>query len=150
MTNQHETVEEGKNTIVLVDVDENGNRADLAKEAARALNNRNLSGKVPANRPRALDEQSDRKMAASHALVREADDAKFVGLKMVVKLDDHGLGKESKKNGIAAMHHFRMERPLKERFVCCPVPCFCEYCGDRLDKPTVEERYSEPRKGCPL
>jgi len=32
-------VEEGKNMIMLVDVDENGNKADLAKETAHALNN---------------------------------------------------------------------------------------------------------------
>ena len=110
MTTQHETIEEGKNTILLVDIDENGNRGDLAEEAARALNKRELSGKVRAKRPRGTDVHSDRKIAASHALVRKANEAKFEGLKMVAKLDDHGLGKESKNNGIAAMHHFRFER----------------------------------------
>ena len=56
--NQHETVVEGNNTMVLVDYDEHGGRADLDEQAARCLNNRPLEGKVPARKRRRLDEHS--------------------------------------------------------------------------------------------
>ena len=136
--------------MVLVDYDEHGGRADLAEEAARCLNNRPLEGKVPARKRRRLDEHSARKTAARKYLVRPTGVAKFEGMKLVIVLDDHGLGKDSKNNGIGIMHHFRFEKALKEQFVCCPMTCFCSYCKDRLKKPTPEERYRAPRSGCRL
>ena len=89
-------------------------------------------------------------MAASHAFVHPAGAAKFEGLKMVAKLEDHGLGKDSVNNGIGSMHHIRMEWALNENFVSYFVVCFCSYCKNRLRKPTVEERYRGPRSGCRL
>ena len=55
-TSQPECFVEGKNTIVYVDMDENGKKVDFADVAAKYLNNDTLSGKVPANNPQSADE----------------------------------------------------------------------------------------------
>ena len=150
VTNQHETIVDDKNTIIYVDLDQTGNKVDFSDVAAQAWNNRNLDGKVPANRPRRQEEHSDNKVASSLALVRKNGVVKFDGLKMEVKLNGHGLGKDSRNNGIRSMYHVRFEKALKDLFVCRHVPCFCPWCVAQLKKATPEERYNEPGTGCVL
>ena len=100
VTNQHETIEDNKETIVYVDMDEKGNSIDFAEAAANAWNNRKLKGSVSANKPRQREEHTDQKLVSSQALIRKRGEVKFDGLKMEVKLDDHGLGPESENNGL--------------------------------------------------
>ena len=90
------------------------------------------------------------KLASSHALARENDVVKFEGLKMEVKLNSHGLGANSKNNGIRSMYHVRLEKALKGWFVCRHIPCFCQWCVNQLKKATPEERYNQPGTGCVL
>ena len=52
ITNQHETIVDNKNMIVYVEYDEQGNKFDAARVAAKIWNGRTLGGKVPVNRPR--------------------------------------------------------------------------------------------------
>ena len=56
VTSQPECFVEGKNTIVYVDMDENGKKVDFADVSAKYLNNDPLSRKVPANNPQSADE----------------------------------------------------------------------------------------------
>ena len=153
MTNveyQPENVNMGKNTIVYIDMDEVGNVIDFAEIAANSWNNKHLVGKVPANKPRKDVMYSEQKLSQTEALVRKSGQAKFEGLKMKVKLETRQLGKDSKNNGIAAMHHFRFEKVLVKCFACCHIPCFCSWCVTQLNKLTWEERYNVPRDGCKL
>ena len=150
VTNQHENIVDAKNTIVYVDLDESGNKIDFKDVAAKAWNDRKLNGKVPANKPRQREEHSDTKVASSLALVRDNGAVKFDGLKMEVKLNGHGLSKDSKNNGIRSMYHVRFEKALKDFFVCRHIPCFCTWCVAQLEKRTPEERYNEPGTGCVL
>ena len=76
---------------------------------------------------------------------------------MVIVLEPHTRGKESKNNGIGAMKNFRFD-PLLARlvdhhyteFVCCHITCYCEWCVTQFKKPTAVERYGNPRTGCVL
>ena len=122
-----------------VDVDEKGNSVDFAEVAANVWNNRKLKGSVPANKPRQSEEEhTDQKLVSSEALNRKRGEIKFEGLKMVVKLDDHGLGPESKNNGLRSMYHLRFDNLLCSRgnmcFACRHVPCFCRWCIAQLKK----------------
>ena len=58
VTNQPETIQDDKETIVYVDIDEKGNSVDFAEVAANAWNNRKLKGSVPANKPRQQEEHT--------------------------------------------------------------------------------------------
>ena len=69
VTSQPECYEEGKNTIIYVDMDKDGNRIDFADVAAKYLNNETLTGRVPANNPRSVPSESDKKIASRLALV---------------------------------------------------------------------------------
>ena len=80
-------LEEGKNTIIYVDMDKNGNRIEFADVAAKYLNNETLTGRVPANNPRSVPSDSDKKIARRLALVCKEGDSKFDGLKLVGKLE---------------------------------------------------------------
>jgi hypothetical protein len=147
---QPDNVDKDKSTIVYIDIDAVGNVIDFADTAAISWNSRKLNGVVPANKPRKEAVHSEHKLAHAEALVRKEGQAKFEGLKMKAKLENRGLGKTSKNNGTSAMHHFRFEKGLKQRFVCCHIPCFCPWCVAQLNKSTVEERYAGPRDGCKL
>ena len=119
---QPENVNTGKNTIVYIDLDEVGNVIDFFDTAAKSWNNRPLVGKVSANKPRKEDMYSEETLSYTKALVRKEGQAKFEGIKMKVKLENCKLVKNSKNNDIAAMHHFRLEKLLIERFACCHIP----------------------------
>ena len=47
VTNQHETIVDKKNMIVYVEYDEQGNKFDAARVAAKIWNGRTLGGKGP-------------------------------------------------------------------------------------------------------
>ena len=97
VTSQPECFVEGKNTIVYVDMDENGKKIDFADVAAKYLNNDELAGKVAANNPRVrADEESTSKMVRSDDLVCKAGVAKFEGVNMMPLLEPHRRGKDSK------------------------------------------------------
>ena len=95
---------------------------DFADTAAESWNNRLREGKVPENKPRKEVVYSEQTLSHTEALVRKEGQAKFEGIKMKVKLENCKLGKNSKNNDIAAMHHFRLEKLLIERFACCHIP----------------------------
>ena len=93
-------------------MDKDRNKIDFADVAAECLNNENMLGKVPANKPRGTAECSDNKLARSLPLVYKVGKAKFDGLKMVAELENRELGDNSKNNGIGSMKHFRFEQTL--------------------------------------
>ena len=96
ITSQPEAMVEGKNTIIYVDMDQNGKRVDFADVAAKYLNNCELSGKVSANNPQVhSNDESSNKTVRSEALVRKAGIAKFDGIKMVAEFEPHKLGKKT-------------------------------------------------------
>ena len=74
------------------------------------------------------EEYTDQKLVSSQALIRKRGEIKFDGLKLVVKSDDHGLGPESKNNGLRSMYNLRFDNLLCSRgsmcFVCRHVPFF--------------------------
>ena len=158
VSSQPEAYVEGKNTIIYVDMDQNGKRVDFADVAAKYLNNDELSGKVSANHPRIrADNESSKKIIRSEALVRKAGVAKFDGIKMVAELEPHKLGRNSKNNGIGEMKHFIFDPELERLvdrhyidFICCHIVCYCKWCVEQFKKSTAEERYGNPRTGCVL
>ena len=123
VTNQHETIQDGKETIVYVDIYEKGNSVGFAEVARNAWNNRKLKESMPANKPRQSEEHTDQKLVSSQALHRKRGEIKFEGLNMVVKLDDHCLGPDSKNNGLRSMYHLRFDNLL------CSCGNMCFVCG---------------------
>ena len=83
-------------------------------------------------------------------MVRKEGQAKFRGLKMKTKLENQQVREHSKKNGIAAMHHFCFEKWLDKKSECCHILCFCPWCVSKLDTTIVEERCGGPRNDCKL
>ena len=146
---QPENVNEDKNTIVYIDMDAEGNEIDFANTAEYIWNHRDLAAKVPPNKPRKEAEHSEHTLSHTEALVRKEGQAKFEGIKMKAKMEVRNLGKNSRNNGIAAMHHLRFEKWLALRFACCHIPCFCPWCVRQLDKPKMA-KYDGPRDGCKL
>jgi hypothetical protein len=95
---------------------------DFADTAAKSWNSRELDGVVPVIRPREEAVHSEHKLAHREAFVCKEGQAKFEGLKMKAKMENWRLGRTSKNNRIAAMHHFRFEKWLQEKFACCQIP----------------------------
>ena len=145
-----ENVDTGKYTIVYIDMDEAGNGINVSDTVAKLRNNRDLTGRVPANTPRREAVYCDHDLSHITALVPKEDKVEFKWLKMKAKLENWKMGKISKNNGIAAMHHFHVEKWLIEKFTCCHIPYLCPWCVTQLSKPTWEERYAAPRDGCKL
>jgi hypothetical protein len=106
-------------------------------------------GKVPANNLRKQTVDDKHKLSQTDALVRKTGDVSWDGLKMKVKINPHNLGKYSKNNCGAAMHHFRFDKWLKDELVCCQIPCFCQWCVTKYDKHGMKQ-YEGAQDGCKL
>ena len=124
VTSQPECLVEENHTFIYVDMDKDRNKIDFADVAAECLNNKNVLGKVSANKPRGTAECSDNKLARSLALVRKEGEAKFDGLKMVAELESRELDGDSKNNGIGSMKYFRFEKALGKRLCAVTSPAF--------------------------
>ena len=120
-------------------MDESGEPIDFANTVTSIWNIRDLTGKVPLNNPRKQTMDDKHKLSQAEALVRKTGDVGFDGLKTKVKMNAHKLGKDSKNNGITAMHHFRFDKWLKDEFVCCHISCFCQWCVTNYDKHRMKQ-----------
>ena len=123
-----------------------GKRVDAADICKDILKNPERGKSVPANKPRTEQTQSDHSLSKRVYEVRKEGEAKWGGLKMKAM----GFNKSEKGNGLKEMYNFRFERSLREKFAFCRFPCSCTGCYNRLQLPTTEEKYGQPRDTCYL
>ena len=142
---QEEARVDKKRSYLLCDMVD-GRRVDAADICKEILKNPERGQSVPANKVRTERTKSDRSLSKRVYEVRKEGEAKWNGLKMKAM----GFDKTEKGNGLKEMYNFRFERSLREKFAYCRFPCSCAGCYTRLQLPTPEERYGQPRDTCYL
>lgn len=139
---QEELLKDHKRSYFMCEMSD-GNRIDFAEVCREVLANPARGQKVAPNKPRTEKTTSDKAISKRHYYIRKEGEAKFEGLKM------SACGFE-KGSGIKSMYNFRFERELNEKFAYCRFPCSCGGCYERLQMPTIQERYDTPRDTCYL
>ena len=147
VSHQSGSVKEGKRDVTLYQVNEEGERKDLAEFAKRILSREDRSKgvvRVPYVNPKKVKEKKDTDLTSRHYIVRKKDQVKFGELFMEAVGFPEGTG-----NGMQSHYHFIFDPDLGDKFAYSRIPCNCEGCEEQLNRPK-ESRYSGPRDKCYL
>ena len=144
---QSGVAKEGKRDLVLYQVNQKGERKDLAEFAQKILSRPERANgvvRVPYVNPKKEKVKKDTDLASRHYMVRKKDQVRFRNIFMEAVGFPEGAG-----NGLKSHYHFIFDPELGEKFAFSKITCNCEGCEEQMKRP-IATRYTGPRDKCYL
>ena len=147
ISHQSGVAKEGKRDLVLYQVNQKGERKDLAEFAQKILSRPERANgvvRVPYVNPKKEKVKKDTDLASRHYMVRKKDQVRFRNIFMEAVGFPEGAG-----NGLKSHYHFIFDPELGEKFAFSKITCNCEGCEEQMKRP-IATRYTGPRDKCYL